>query len=73
MQENHRFSRHASACLLALTLLLPLPAAAKNQTPPPKTGWGYTVNGGCECGNGRYCTGPRGGKYCLRNGKKQYL
>ncbi|WP_371325436.1 hypothetical protein VX159_07930 [Dechloromonas sp. ZY10] len=53
-----------------------LSAFAGHESPPkPKTApaWGYTVNGGCECGNGRYCTGPKGGKYCLKNGRKQYL
>lgn len=28
----------------------------------------------CSCRGGTYCTGPRGGQYCLRDdGKKSYL
>lgn len=28
----------------------------------------------CSCRDGRYCTGPRGGRYCLTDsGKKSYL
>lgn len=28
---------------------------------------------GCECGSGAFCTGPRGGVYCLTpSGKKSY-
>lgn len=29
--------------------------------------------GGCECRNGQWCEGPKGGVYCLRDdGKKKY-
>ncbi len=27
---------------------------------------------GCECKTGDYCTGPRGGRYCMEDGKKRY-
>ena len=62
--------------LLCLLLNCALPALAGNEAParpkaPPS--WGYTVNGGCECSQGRYCTGPKGGRYCLKNSRKQYL
>lgn len=30
-------------------------------------------NDGCQCGSGSYCTGPRGGVYCLTpGGSKSY-
>lgn len=34
-----------------------------------------TASGGeCSCRSGAYCTGPRGGRYCMSdNGKKSYL
>ncbi|WP_413711666.1 hypothetical protein [Rhizobium sp. Rhizsp82] len=33
-----------------------------------------TVSGDCSCRSGAYCTGPRGGRYCISdNGKKSYL
>ncbi|WP_260986421.1 hypothetical protein [Bordetella genomosp. 13] len=29
---------------------------------------------GCSCGDNRFCTGPRGGQYCVTaNGSKRYL
>lgn len=32
-----------------------------------------TVSESCSCRNGIYCTGPRGGQYCLSDsGKKSY-
>ncbi|TBZ41892.1 hypothetical protein E0H47_10160 [Rhizobium leguminosarum bv. viciae] len=33
-----------------------------------------TVSGECSCRSGAYCTGPRGGRYCITDGgKKSYL
>lgn len=33
-----------------------------------------TTDGSCECRSGSYCTGPRGGRYCIGdNGRKSYL
>lgn len=33
-----------------------------------------TVSGECSCRSGAYCTGPRGGRYCMTDGgKKSYL
>jgi hypothetical protein len=33
-----------------------------------------TSSKACSCRGGTYCTGPRGGQYCLRDdGKKSYL
>lgn len=33
-----------------------------------------TVSGECSCRSGAYCTGPRGGQYCMTDGgKKSYL
>lgn len=32
-----------------------------------------SIGGSCSCRNGVYCTGPRGGQYCLSDsGKKSY-
>jgi len=32
-----------------------------------------TSDGGCVCGSGQVCTGPRGGRYCITSGgKKRY-
>ncbi|MDF3933104.1 hypothetical protein [Pseudomonas citronellolis] len=31
-------------------------------------------SGGCTCGSGSFCTGPRGGVYCLTpSGRKSYV
>lgn len=33
-----------------------------------------TISGECSCRSGAYCTGPRGGRYCMTDsGKKSYL
>ncbi|QIO47148.1 hypothetical protein HA464_06685 [Rhizobium leguminosarum bv. trifolii] len=33
-----------------------------------------TVSGECSCRSGAYCTGPRGGRYCMTDGgQKSYL
>ncbi|ACE92265.1 hypothetical conserved protein [Rhizobium etli CIAT 652] len=33
-----------------------------------------TISGDCSCRSGAYCTGPRGGRYCMTDGgKKSYL
>lgn len=33
-----------------------------------------TLTGECSCRGGNYCTGPRGGRYCMTDtGKKSYL
>ena len=33
-----------------------------------------TLSGECSCKGGSYCTGPRGGRYCMTDsGKKSYL
>ncbi|MGO7175379.1 hypothetical protein ACCS91_36800 [Rhizobium ruizarguesonis] len=33
-----------------------------------------SMSGSCDCDSGLYCTGPRGGRYCITNtGKKSYL
>lgn len=33
-----------------------------------------SLSGDCSCRSGSYCTGPRGGHYCVTdNGKKSYL
>ncbi len=33
-----------------------------------------TVSGECSCRGGNYCTGPRGGRYCMTDtGTKSYL
>ncbi|MGG7579740.1 hypothetical protein [Rhizobium sp. Nf11,1] len=32
------------------------------------------VSGECSCRSGAYCTGPRGGRYCISDsGKKSYM
>ncbi len=33
-----------------------------------------TENGDCSCDSGKYCTGPRGGRYCMTHeGTKSYM
>lgn len=42
------------------------PTTNINVSPPPSAG-------GCPCGSGRVCVGPRGGRYCITSGgNKRY-
>lgn len=42
-------------------------------TAPSKTTTKRNLSG-CDCSSNYYCTGPRGGKYCITSGgKKRYL
>lgn len=43
-------------------------ASAQHLTPPP------AASGSCPCSTGTFCTGPRGGRYCLTpSGRKSYI
>ncbi len=47
----------------------PAPARAPRRVPPAPN-----YSGGCSCSSGNYCTGPRGGRYCITaSGNKRYL
>lgn len=40
----------------------------------PVTPKAAASNNACACGDNRFCTGPRGGQYCVTvNGSKRYL
>ncbi len=44
-------------------------ASSLASKPPPAS-----TNGACNCRDGQYCTGPRGGTFCYSDsGKKSYL
>lgn len=60
--------RFLAFCVLLVTLV---PAQAK-----AKRDGAYNevfVSSPCSCAEGRFCTGPRGGKYCMDGKQKRYI